>query len=424
MKLIITGATGYIGGRLVAQAEAAGHAIVTLGRRRMPGASHEWLPFDLSQPAPMQLPPGTDVLIHMAVSTDPLGDVQAELSSARHLLDASQQAGARFIFISSQTASASAPTDYGRSKRQIEQWVLAAGGMVIRPGQVYGGPAQALFGTLVDTVRRLPVLPAFWPAPRVQPVHVDDVARAILICVGRPDLQARILQLGAVVPVTFTGFLQAIASERLRVSKRRVPVPTFAITTLASLLGPVRAARTGVGRLTSLFALQPMDSADSLAQLGMRLRPFPAGMAPSSAARRQLALEAMSLLRYVLSCVPQPAMVRRYVRVVEALKGGRALGLPTLAERWPCCVSFLEGQHRANPDWAHELDWRLNLAMALAEATPLGARQFLRVGRPAGWLRHAAIMARSVVAEVCVRLGRPVIGPYLMAQRPVAERAA
>jgi len=35
---------------------------------------------------------------------------------------------------------------------------------------------RGLFGTLVKVVRRLPLLPTFLPAPKIQPIHVDDLA--------------------------------------------------------------------------------------------------------------------------------------------------------------------------------------------------------------------------------------------------------
>src|SRR5690606_18848395 len=100
---------------------------------------------------------------------------EMEIHAASALLSATTALKARFIFVSSQTAQAGAPTQYGRTKHSIEQLVLESGGIVIRPGMVYGGPSLGLNGTLSRLVRKLPVLPAFLPSPRVQPVHVDDL---------------------------------------------------------------------------------------------------------------------------------------------------------------------------------------------------------------------------------------------------------
>ncbi|WP_460159971.1 NAD-dependent epimerase/dehydratase family protein [Pseudomonas sp. S3_F07] len=257
MKLLITGATGYIGQRLSVLAAASGHEVVCATRQPCP-ATYTWLPYDLRGPAP-EFPAGTQVLIHLAADTSTSADADAddEIKAAQALIRCAQQGSARFIFISSQTAEATAPGVYGRTKWRIEQHVLAAGGSVIRPGQVYGGPERGLFGLLSGLVRRSPFIPILMPAPGVQPIHVDDLAASILAVVERDDLHAEILNLGAVQPIAFGRFLMSIAAHRVRAARLPVPLPVALLRLLRLSLGQSLSAKLGLERIFPSSTCRP-----------------------------------------------------------------------------------------------------------------------------------------------------------------------
>ena len=169
IKIVITGATGYIGTRLSVLATRHGYDVVGASRQQPASCIATWLHFDLASNEAVVLPVGTNVVLHLAantVATNPL-DNDVDVAAAKGLIKSAQKAGARFIFVSSQTAREDAPTPYGRNKWRIEQAVLVAGGCVVRPGQVYGGDLRGLYGTLVKAVQKLPLLPAFIPSPKV-----------------------------------------------------------------------------------------------------------------------------------------------------------------------------------------------------------------------------------------------------------------
>ncbi len=186
--------------------------------------------------------------------------------------------------------------------------MLAAGGSVIRPGQVYGGPERGLFGLLSGLVRRSPFIPILMPAPGVQPIHVDDLAASILAVVERDDLHAEILNLGAVQPIAFGRFLMSIAAHRVRAARLPVPLPVALLRLLRLSLGQSLSAKLGLERIFSLIHLPPMDSERSLQKLGIRLRPLAHGMHRSGhGQRRGLLQEATVLLHYLLKRPPQKA---------------------------------------------------------------------------------------------------------------------
>ena len=141
MRIIITGATSYIGKRVAKVAVSQGFVVVSMSRRQSEFQKSTWIPYDLAATSVSNLPPETLALIHLAANTVTAHNTDStiELHSVRLLLSATKKAGAKFIFVSSQSARADAPTSYGLTKWAIEKEVLAAGGFVVRPGQVYGG---------------------------------------------------------------------------------------------------------------------------------------------------------------------------------------------------------------------------------------------------------------------------------------------
>ena len=217
--VLVTGATGFIGRRLLMTLRERGARVRALVRpnRAMPP---DWNDVeiaigDLADAASLaRACVGIDTVIHAAG----LAHVDAATpgSAARHwminaegtfrLLDAVATARVeRFVYLSSVKAvgepglrcvdegwDAPPETPYGRAKRAAEAQVLKAGreaglhAVNLRPALVYGSGMKANLARLVETVSRgwLPPLPE--TGNRRSLVHVDDVARAALLAAAHP----------------------------------------------------------------------------------------------------------------------------------------------------------------------------------------------------------------------------------------------
>lgn len=413
MKLLVTGASGYIGQRLVRHASEAGHEVVSASRVR-PAPAGNWVPFDFATATQFTLPAGVDAVVHLAADTSPGGgDGDRELAAAIRLASEAQRTGARLVFVSSQTARADAPTRYGRTKFRIEQAMLERGGVVVRPGQVYGGAERGLFGTLVILVRRLPILPAFVPSPRLQPVHVDDLADALLRIAANRASPLATFFIGSVTPVTFTGFLRAVAHGRIRIRRAWLPVPSVVVRMAHAVLG----SRFGLDRLASLFALPAMETKPSLTALGIELRPLDAGMERSGRNRRRVLLrEARTLFAYVLRRAPSDSAARRYVRCIERLRATRPLELPAFVHRWPGSLALFDRRDHVDD----EVAWRLDAAVALGEAGIAGCGRFLHQANGGGPLGAGARIAWAVMLEATWRVLRFLAAPLLRLREKAA----
>ena len=100
------------------------------------------------------------------------------------------------------------------------------GATIVRPGAMFG-PGDALFATLAELARLLPVLPLIGGGTRLQPVFVEDVAEAIANIVTDPGSVGQTYELAG--PRVYT--LRELVNMTLRImGKRRllIPVP-FAV---------------------------------------------------------------------------------------------------------------------------------------------------------------------------------------------------
>jgi uncharacterized protein YbjT (DUF2867 family) len=350
MKIAVTGATGYIGTRFIQRCIAAGHEIVALSRHSPILPNCKWMPYELSSNNAINLPLDTKIIIHLATNTTQTLEVNnvQDIKAAETLVETAKIINARIIFISSQTARADAPTAYGRTKWSIEQLILASGGSVVRPGQVYGGACSGLFGELMKLTKNVAVLPAFIPAPKVQPIHIDDLVRALLKICQFSVIPSKVFQLATSPPISFTEFLNGIARDRLRTRRYFIPTPTFLLLTSLKLIGK----HTQATRLNSLFNLPEMNTAPDLELLGITLRSLSSGMHISgNANRRRILFEGKSLLAYILRDKPNLPALLRYVRTIEKLRASKPLGLSKFTALFPSSIGFIDNTRNSHISW-------------------------------------------------------------------------
>jgi NADH dehydrogenase len=354
--------------------------------------------------------------VHLAAWTgsDDEGTVERESSAAHRLVEVARARKLAIIFVSSQAARSDAPTAYGRAKWQVEQVVLQSGGTVVRPGLVYGGQPGGLYRQLQDHVRGTFALPALLPCPPVQPIHVDDLAGALLRVAARTDLRGVALNLAATEPISFTSFLRAIAVHRLRRRRLFVPLPTLLLLPAIRLVNLAFRQSLDHGRARSLVDLPVMRCDEDLAGLGITLRPLAAGMHPSGDdRRRRLLREGDALMTYLLSEQAAAALRRRYTRAVERVCDGEPLVLPAVVYSWPSCIAILDDAPFLQVLGAAKLRWRLDAATVLAEASTAGARQFMMLGPASGPVVATAALGGVALSEAFWRLARLALAPIL-----------
>jgi len=121
---------------------------------------------------------------------------------------------ARLVHVSALGADDASPSLYARSKAAGEVAVRAAfpGAVILRPSIVFGAEDR-FFNRFAQLARLLPVMPVFEGATKFQPVHVGDVADAIIAGLTRDDVQGRTFELGGPKVWTMRQLLAWILDE-------------------------------------------------------------------------------------------------------------------------------------------------------------------------------------------------------------------
>ncbi len=390
--LILTGADGYIGARLVAHALSQGWSVTVLSRRSQSAQDRvRRIPWALGAPLPPAaidpaLPTARQVLVHLAHDWSDARPGPAEatlnLEGTRALLDACRAAGlGRFVFVSSQSARADAANVYGRAKWRIEQMLEGDTEVAARVGLVYGGPQRAMFGLLCMLTARLPVLPMIDPWREVQPIHLDEVCEGLLgLAAGTGGGWSG---LAAPSGVPFGSFLRTLARELHGRRLRILPIPLRLALLACDVLGwlPV-GPKPDRERILGLAGTRPMNCEAHLRALNLTIAPLTERLRLEPASRKAVLAEGRALLSYVLRARPGCALLLRYVRAVG---GAGPLPLPGLMRRVPRLIRLVEPRAAAS-----HLSQRLALAMALAEASPEGERALTRGSGTArmAWLAY------------------------------------
>ncbi|WP_192643325.1 NAD-dependent epimerase/dehydratase family protein [Bosea sp. OAE506] len=427
MTVAVTGASGYVGAAVCRALTNRGVAVRALSRRDPLIAGASFVAYDLRRELDPGLLAGVDAVIHTAAETsrgaEP--DIDAEIAGLHRLVDAAGAASARFIFVSSQTARPDAPTGYGRLKASAERVVLSRNGAVVRPGQVYGGPEKGLWGTLAALARRAPALPRFIPEPRVQPIHVDDLADALVALACEAQPQNRIYGIADPRPIAFSCFVQLVGIVRFGRRLSLIPVPLTPILWVLRGVGQLGLRPTFARRLASLNDLPELDSAADLAALVPHYRRFPDGVCRGAAPARSLLREGAVLLRYATGGRPSRWLVRSYARALVAMDNGAPLEMPGLVRLMPSSLMlFDQPAARRRAGSRDGLSRRIDLACLLAESSARHVDDFLMSPHRPVRLAQMAQLAVALPLEVLARVADFLGGRLIDRARPSPIRGA
>lgn len=351
--ILVTGASGYIGARLVELALERGSWVTVLGRSSIPvwmrsSQFVRLMPWRLGDPLPEGAfdPsgsfPAVDAVIHAAHQWV-AGDSDPNILGSRTLILAARARSLRLVFCSSISARTGALNHYGRVKRAIELLLEGPKEIAARIGLVYGGPRRGQWGTLVNLVVAAPVVPMVASEAPVQPIHRDDLCKALLRLADRDGLSMPMYALADSSPIPFRDFLRLMARQLFDKRLRVIHVPVAPVLMLIDVINRMRLLpHVDRERVLGLAGLLTVPSADALAELGITLRPLAEGLAAEARHRRDLIAEAKILLRYVGGAVPGSFPVRTYVRAVERQPRSQPLAIPLLAKRYAGLFSVFE----------------------------------------------------------------------------------
>lgn len=142
----------------------------------------------------------------------------------------------RLVHLSAIGADPASPSRYGMSKAAGEQAVRQGfpGATILRPSIVFG-PEDHFFNRFAGMARMLPFMPLIAGDTKLQPVHVGDVADAVLAALTRADAVGGMYELGGPRAWTMRELMAYIMKETGH-ERRMIAAPMGLVRLQASIL--------------------------------------------------------------------------------------------------------------------------------------------------------------------------------------------
>ena len=225
MRVVVAGASGFVGGRLCPALEDAGHRVQAMTRNpdSYDGAG-EPVRGDVGDAGSLRAAlDGSEVAYYLVHSLDAADFEQRDAGAARAFAAAAADAGVqRIVYLGGLGDDADDLSPHLRSRREVEK-LLASGGVpvtTLRAGIVvgHGGISWEITRQLVEHLPAM-ITPR-WVDTRTQPIAVADVVRYLVGVLDAPETAGRAFDIGGPDVLTYGDMMRRLAS----IEGRWIPV--------------------------------------------------------------------------------------------------------------------------------------------------------------------------------------------------------
>ena len=217
VKVVVAGASGFVGRRLCVALDQAGHDVVAMTRNpgRYRGAGSP-VRGDVQDPGSLEpAMAGCEAAYYLVHSLQDVDFEREDAAGATAFGQAAARAGLRrIIYLGGLGDDADNLSAHLRSRREVEQ-LLGTGGVpvtVIRAGIIigHGGISWELIRQLVE---HLPVMiTPRWVATRTQPIAIDDVVTYLAGVLELPAASGRVYEVGGPDVLQYSTMLSRVAA--------------------------------------------------------------------------------------------------------------------------------------------------------------------------------------------------------------------
>nr|WP_169366217.1 SDR family oxidoreductase [Wenjunlia vitaminophila] len=262
LRCLVTGATGYVGGRLVPELLAGGHTVRCLARSPEKLRDHPWrervevVRGDVTDAGSVAAAmAGIDVayyLVH-ALGTGPDFE-ETDRRAARTFGEQARLAGVRRIVYLGGLNPSGVPeqelSPHLRSRAEVGRVLLASGvpTAALRAAVIIGS-GSASFEMLRYLTERLPVMVTpSWLRTRIQPIAIRDVLRLLAACTRLPADVNRTFDICGPDTVTYREMMRRYAAVAGLPRRLVIPVPVLTLRLSSLWIGLVTPVPSGIAR--------------------------------------------------------------------------------------------------------------------------------------------------------------------------------
>lgn len=237
MRVVVFGATGFIG-RALLPALAAEQEVVAVSRSpRPPQKGITWVVADVTDaPAVRRALDGADVVYYLVHSLGSADFEERDVAGARTTAAEAETAGARqIVYLGGLGEEGEELSPHLRSRLETGR-ALASGAVPLTTlrAAVVVGKGSAAFETIVALVDRLPVMVApRWVSTPTQPIALADTVRYLAAVAGREETIGETYDLGGPEVMTYRQMIERVADMR---GKRRAIIEVPVLTPFLSSL--------------------------------------------------------------------------------------------------------------------------------------------------------------------------------------------
>ena len=253
-SIFVTGATGFIGSRLISNLTRSGYDVVGMSRKKLDDTPNvRYVQTDVFDKESLQQSlKGIEIAYYLLHSMEGSKDHWSEFASreriqAQNFLQAATSAGVkRIIYLGGLVNDSLELSPHMRSRKEVGE-ILASGNIPVtelRASLIIGaqGGSYAMLRYLVE---RLPVMVCpSWVKSLAQPIAVDDVIEYLKGCMEHPETSGKIYEIGGKDMMSYEELMRTY-SKYLNQNLRILEIP-FLTTRLSSywvdLITPVKAS--------------------------------------------------------------------------------------------------------------------------------------------------------------------------------------
>ncbi|MCV0399285.1 MAG: NAD-dependent epimerase/dehydratase family protein [Nitrosarchaeum sp.] len=253
-SILVTGATGFIGSKLIASLSSLGYSVKAMSRKNVPDSYLiKYVKadvFDINQLENVMT--GIDIAYYLLHSMEGSKEhwkefVSRERIQAQNFLQAATKSGVkRIIYLGGLVNDSLDLSPHMRSRKEVGE-ILASGSIPVtelRASLIIGakGGSYAMLRYLVERLRIM-VTPS-WVKSLAQPIAVDDVVSYLIGCMEYQETSGRIFEIGGPDKMTYEELMR-VYSAYLNKNLFIIQIP-FLTTRLSSywvdLITPVKAS--------------------------------------------------------------------------------------------------------------------------------------------------------------------------------------